>query len=123
MQENAQITETEEDHIVMTGEAEKDTTEEGMIDMTETTGIFVLNSDVTEIVITEIDMTVAVETIVIEMKEDVIMTEIATKEIATETTEEEIVRDPTQVPNHPQKAVIVVIERRKNKEEDVLEVE
>lgn len=123
LQENVQTTETEEDHTVMTGEAEKDTTEEEMIDMTDTTGIFVLNSDVTEIVITEIDMTVAVETIVIEMKEDVIMTEIAMKEIATETTEEEIVRDLTQVPNHPQKAVIVVIEKRRNKEEDVLEVE
>ena len=43
LQENVQTTETEEDHTVMTGEAEKDTTEEEMIDMTDTTGIFVLN--------------------------------------------------------------------------------
>lgn len=124
MPENVQKTETEEDHTVMTEEAEKDTTEEETIDMTDTTGIFVLNLDATEIVIIEIDMTAGIETIeMIEVREDVIMTEIVMTEIATETTEEEIVQDHSQVPNHPLKAVIVVIEKRRNKEEDVLEVE
>lgn len=125
--ENVQKTETEEDHTVMTEEAEKDTTEEEMIDMTDTTGIFVLYSDVIETGITEIDMTAGIETIetieMIEVREDVIMTEIAMTEIATEMTEEEIVQDLTQAPSHPLKAVIVVIEKRRNKEEDVLEVE
>ena len=127
MPENVQKTKTEEDHTAMTEEAEKDTTEEETIDMTDMTGIFQLNSDATEIGITEIDMIETIEMIVmIEMigtKEDVIMKEIAMTEIVTETTDEEIVPDLTLIPNHPLKAAIVVIERKRNKEEDVLEVE
>jgi len=37
--ESVQKTKTEEDHTAMTEEAEKDTTEEEMIDMKDTTGI------------------------------------------------------------------------------------
>lgn len=130
MPENVQKTETEEGRTVMTDEAEKDMTEEEMIDMTDTTGNFQLNSDVTEIEIPGIDMIETIEMIemielieMIETTEGVIMTEIAMKEIVTETTEEEIAPDLTQIPNHPLKAAAVVIERKRNKEEDVLEAE
>lgn len=44
-------------------------------------------------------------------------------EIATETTDEEIVLDLILTPSHLPKAAIVVIERKRDKKEDVLEAE
>lgn len=121
MPENAQKTKTEEDHTAMTEEADKDSTGEETIDMTDMTGIFKLNSDAIEIGNTEIDM---IETIVmIETTEEGITKEIEMTETVTEMTDEEIAPGLTLIQNHPQKAVIVVIERKENKEEDVLEAE
>ena len=118
MPENVQITKTEEDHTAITEEAEKDTTEKEMIYMTDMTGIFQLNSDATDIGITEIDMIETIEMIVmiemIGMKEDVTIKEIAMTEIVTETTDGEIVPDLTLIPNRRLKAAIVVIERKRN---------
>lgn len=81
----------------------------------------------TEIVITEeIDMIGIKEMIeTIEVTEDAIMKEkeIVMTEIVTEMTEEEIAQDLTQIRNHPLKAAIVVIERKRSKEEDAPEAE
>lgn len=65
--------------------------------------------------ITEIDM--------IEATEDAITTDNVTTEIVTETIAEEIALNPTLIQDHHPKATIVVIERKRSKEKDVLEAE